>query len=125
MILLSIAGKGPTVCHLSENEVAKKKYLPKIAKETKLTTFATSELTMGSDLVSLRCNAMQDGNDYILNDTKYWITNGGVADFISAFAPVDPNSQHAGIWAFLVETGWEGVTILSPPSSYLLKRSWL
>lgn len=96
---------------LSSNEAAKKKYLPKIVGEFKLTAFATSEPTMGSDVAGLRCTAAPDGDDYILNGTKYWITNGGVADYVSAFATVDPKSQHAGICAFLVETGWEGVTI--------------
>ncbi len=96
---------------LSENETAKKKYLPRIAQDFKLTCFATSEPTMGSDVAGLRCRATPDGDDYILNGTKYWITNGGVADYISVFATVDPKSQHAGICAFLVEAEWDGVTI--------------
>jgi acyl-CoA dehydrogenase len=96
---------------ISENKAVKEKYLPKIAKEFKLTAFATSEPTMGSDVAGLRCKASRDGDDYILNGTKYWITNGGVADYVSVFATVDPKSQHAGICAFLVETDWEGVTI--------------
>jgi acyl-CoA dehydrogenase len=96
---------------LSKNEAAKQKYLPKIAKEKKLTAFATSEPTMGSDVAGLRCRATPDGDDYILNGTKYWITNGGIADYVSVFATVDPKSQHAGICAFLVETEWEGVTL--------------
>lgn len=96
---------------LSNNEKAKQKYLPKIAKEFKLTAFATSEPTMGSDVAGLRCQATQDGDDYILNGTKYWITNGGIADYVSVFATIDPKSQHAGICAFLVETRWKGVSI--------------
>lgn len=96
---------------LSTNETAKRNYLPQIAKDFKLTAFATSEPTMGSDVAGLRCRATEDGDDYILNGTKYWITNGGVADFVSVFATVDPKSQHAGICAFVVETQWEGVTI--------------
>ncbi len=96
---------------LSGNEAAKKKYLPKIARENKLTAFATSEPTVGSDVAGLRCKATPDGDDYILNGTKYWITNGGVADYVSVFATVDPTSQHAGICAFVVETEWDGVTL--------------
>jgi acyl-CoA dehydrogenase len=96
---------------LSNNEAVKKKYLPKIVKEFKLTAFATSEPTMGSDVAGLRCKATQDGDDYILNGTKYWITNGGVADYVSVFATIDSKSQHAGICAFLVEMHWQGVTI--------------
>jgi acyl-CoA dehydrogenase len=96
---------------LSKNEDAKAKYLPRIAKDFKQTSFATSEPTMGSDVAGIRCRATRDGDDYILNGTKYWITNGGIADYVSVFATEDPKSQHAGICAFFVETAWEGVTI--------------
>ena len=96
---------------LSKNEGAKKKYLPKIAKDFKLACFATSEPTMGSDVAGIRCKAVPDGDGYRLTGTKYWITNGGVADYATVFATTDPKSQHAGICCFLVETQWEGVTI--------------
>ncbi|MFZ2632050.1 MAG: acyl-CoA dehydrogenase family protein [Desulfosalsimonadaceae bacterium] len=96
---------------LSENETAKQKYLPKIANEFKLIAFATSEPMMGSDVAGIRCLATKDGDDYILNGTKYWVTNGGIADYFSIFATVDPKSQHEGICAFLVEKDWEGVSI--------------
>ncbi len=96
---------------ISNNEDAKKRYLPKIANDFKLTSFATSEPTMGSDVAGIRCKAVPDGDDYLLTGTKYWITNGGVADYVAVFATVDPKSQHAGICCFLVETEWEGVTI--------------
>lgn len=96
---------------LSKNETAKKRYLPKIVHDFKLTAFATSEPTMGSDVAGIRCKAVQDEEDYVLNGTKYWITNGGVADYVTVFATIDPKSQHAGICCFVVETQWEGVTI--------------
>ncbi|WP_419174283.1 acyl-CoA dehydrogenase family protein [Desulfosediminicola sp.] len=95
---------------LSNNEKAKRKYLPKIACDFKLAAFATSEPTMGSDVAGISCQARQDGNDFILNGTKYWITNGGIADYISVFATVDSKTRHKGICAFFVETSWEGVT---------------
>jgi acyl-CoA dehydrogenase len=96
---------------LSSNTEAKNKYLPAIATDFKLAAFATSEPTMGSDVAGIRCSAIADGDDYILNGTKYWITNGGVADYVSVFATIDPKSRHEGICAFLVETKWPGVTI--------------
>jgi acyl-CoA dehydrogenase len=65
---------------------------------------------MGSDVSSLRCRAQPDGDDYILNGTKFWITNGGIADYVSVFATVDPQRAHQGICAFVVETEWDGVT---------------
>lgn len=96
---------------LSKNEAIKEKYLPKVANEFKMICFATSEPTMGSDVSSIRCLAAEDGNDFILNGTKYWITNGGLADYASIFATVDPKSKHEGICAFLVEMDWPGVTV--------------
>ncbi len=96
---------------LCKNESLKKKYLPKILNDFKLICFATSEPTMGSDVAGIRCQAARDGDDYILNGTKYWITNGGIADYMSIFATADPESQHDGVCAFLVERDWEGVSI--------------
>ncbi len=96
---------------LSDNEQARQTYLPKIAKEFKLISFATSEPMMGSDVSGIRCTATKDGEDYILNGTKYWVTNGGIADYFSIFATEDPKSKHEGICAFLVEKEWEGVSI--------------
>ena len=96
---------------LCNNEPLKKKYLSKLLNEFKLICFATSEPGMGSDVAGMRCEAKKDGDDYLLNGTKYWITNGGVADYFSVFATVDPKSGHAGICAFIVEKAWKGVTV--------------
>jgi len=96
---------------LSKNEPLKQKYFPKILNDFKLICFATSEPTMGSDVAGIRCRAERDGEDYILNGTKYWITNGGIADYMSIFATVDPDSRHEGVCAFLVEKDWKGVSI--------------
>ena len=95
---------------LSNNEAAKQKYLTAVTRDRKFFAFATSEPTMGSDVSSLRCKAVPDGEDYILNGTKFWITNGGIADYVTVFATVDPKAAHKGICAFVVETDWEGVT---------------
>jgi len=99
---------------LCDNDQLRKKYFPKIAKAFKLICFATSEPTMGSDVAGIRCRAEKDGDDYILNGTKYWITNGGVADYMTVFATVDPKRKHEGICAFVVEKDWKGVTVGRP-----------
>jgi acyl-CoA dehydrogenase len=96
---------------LCNNEPLKKKYFANILNDFKLICFATSEPSMGSDVAGIRCKAERDGDDYILNGTKYWITNGGIADYMSIFATADPDSQHEGICAFLVERDWPGVSI--------------
>jgi acyl-CoA dehydrogenase len=99
---------------LSDNGEAKKKYLPKMANGGKLICFAASEPIMGSDVAGLRCKATPDGDDFILNGTKYWITNGGVADYTTVFATTNPDLKHGGICGFVVENDWEGVSV-SPP----------
>ncbi|TKB09279.1 acyl-CoA dehydrogenase family protein [Desulforhopalus sp. IMCC35007] len=96
---------------LSSNTVAKQKYLPAIANDFKLAAFATSEPVMGSDVAGIRCSAQADGEDYVLNGTKFWITNGGVADYLSVFATTDPKSRHKGICAFVVEMDAPGVRV--------------
>jgi acyl-CoA dehydrogenase len=96
---------------LSKNQTLKQKYFARILNDFKLICFATSEPTMGSDVSGIRCRAERDGEDYILNGTKYWITNGGIADYMSIFATVDPDSKHEGICAFLVERDWQGVSV--------------
>jgi acyl-CoA dehydrogenase len=96
---------------LSANTALKRKYFGEIARNFKLICFATSEPTMGSDVSAIRCLARRDGEDYILDGTKYWITNGGLADYMAIFATVDPARKHEGICAFLVEKDWQGVSI--------------
>lgn len=95
---------------LSKNEALRKRYLPEILNNFKLICFATSEPGMGSDVSGIRCQAEKDGDDYILNGAKYWITNGGIADYMTVFATTDPKTKHEGIGAFLVERDWKGVS---------------
>ena len=94
---------------LCKNEQLKARYLPRILKENKYISFATSEPTMGSDVSGIRCEAKPDGDAYILNGTKFWVTNGGLADYVSVFATVDSKKAHEGICAFIVEKSWKGV----------------
>lgn len=105
-------GMAPLI--LGANDALKKRYLTELAGNFKLICFATSEPLMGSDVSGIRCQARADGDDFILNGTKFWITNGGIADYISVFATVDPNSAHKGICAFLVEKDRKGVSTGRP-----------
>jgi len=93
------------------NEEQKERVLGDIAKNFKLIAFATSEPTMGSDVAGMKCRAEKDGDDYILNGSKFWITNGGYADYVTVFATVDPEKKHKGIAAFIVPTNTEGVKL--------------
>lgn len=93
------------------NEEQKQRILGELVNEFKLIAFATSEPTMGSDVAGMKCKALKDGDEYILNGAKFWITNGGFADYITVFATVDPEKKHKGIAAFIVDTKTEGVKL--------------
>ncbi|MHA1683234.1 MAG: acyl-CoA dehydrogenase family protein [Promethearchaeota archaeon] len=99
---------------MCDNEQAKEKYLPIFTKEPKICSFATSEPMMGSDVAGIRCKAEKDGNEYILNGTKYWVTNGGYADYASIFASTDPKARHKTIGAFFIDMNKEGVSVGKP-----------
>jgi butyryl-CoA dehydrogenase/short/branched chain acyl-CoA dehydrogenase len=88
----------------------KQKYLPRLAEGT-VGAYALSEAGSGSDAFALACRAESDGDDWILNGTKLWITNGGEAEIFVIFATVDPSKGHKGITAFIVEQEYEGFTV--------------
>lgn len=90
------------------SEYIKETYLKPLARGDKLGAFALSEPEAGSDATQQKTFAKKDGNYYILNGTKNWITNGQSADYYLVMAQTDPEKRHKGITAFLVEKGWEG-----------------
>lgn len=99
---------------LCGNEPLKRRVFAELLADFKLIAFATSEPTMGSDVAGIRCLARRDGGDWVLEGTKFWVTNGGIADYFSIFATVDPKSRHEGICAFLVERSRPGVRVGRP-----------
>jgi len=92
------------------NEEQKKTFLYRLATGKALGAYALSEPGSGSDAAGMKTVAKKDGDDYILNGNKVWITNGGVADIYIVFALTDPEAKHKGISAFIVEKGMEGFT---------------
>lgn len=92
------------------NEAQKQNFLQRLATGEALGAYALSEPGAGSDVVSMKTTAKKDGADYILNGSKVWITNGGVADLYIVFAKTDADKKHKGITAFIVEKGTEGFT---------------
>ncbi|MCA9756461.1 MAG: acyl-CoA dehydrogenase family protein [Candidatus Eisenbacteria bacterium] len=89
----------------------KKTYLPKIASGESLIAFGLSEKTAGSDAGSMRSQAVETGDHYVINGEKKWCTNGGVADLYTVFAVSDPESKSRRISAFMLEKGMDGFTI--------------
>ena len=85
-------------------------YLPRLAADT-VGAYALSEAESGSDAFALMSRATQDGDDWILNGRKMWITNGEEAGLYIVFATVDPDAGYKGITAFLVERDFEGFSV--------------
>ena len=92
------------------NEEQKQKFLRRLATGVALGAYALSEPGAGSDVASMKTTAKKDGEDYILNGNKVWVTNGGVADIYLVFAKTDINAKHKGISVFIVEKDTEGFT---------------
>ncbi|NQT80636.1 MAG: acyl-CoA dehydrogenase family protein [Candidatus Aminicenantes bacterium] len=90
------------------SEEQKKKYLPKLTSGEWIGCFGLTEPDAGSDPVSMTSTAKEDGDYYILNGQKTWITNAGIADLAIVYAKTDKEAGAKGITAFLVERGFEG-----------------
>lgn len=107
-LALGGTGLGMYPILLSGSEEQKQKYLPPIADGAKLAAFALTEANAGSDAGGIKTTAVKDGDHYILNGTKQWITNGGEADIYTVFALTDKSKGARGASAFIVEKGTDG-----------------
>jgi len=109
-ISLAFAGTGlgtfPII--LFGNEDQKQKYLPDIAAGKKLAAFGLTEANAGSDAAGIKTTAVSDGDGYVLNGTKQWITNGGEADIYTVIACTNRSKGARGFSAFIVEKGTPG-----------------
>ncbi len=100
---LGATGLGLYPILLSGSEAQKEKYLPLIADGKKLAAFALTEANAGSDAGAIETTATKDGDYYVLNGTKQWITNGGEADIYTVFAMTDKTKGARGASCFIVE----------------------
>src|SRR5688572_28375879 len=89
------------------NESQKRKYIPKLISGAHVGALAMSEPQSGSDVVSMRLRAGRKGDRYLFNGSKFWITNGPVADVIVVYAKTDPEADSRGISAFIVERAFK------------------
>jgi len=92
------------------NDDIKKRYLPRLAADT-VGAYALSEAGSGSDAFALTTRAREDGDGFVLNGRKLWITNGNEADVFIVFATINPEAGYRGITAFVVERGMAGFTV--------------
>jgi len=90
------------------NDEQKKRYLPAIASGEKLCAFALTEADAGSDVGNVKAKAIRDGDFYIINGTKQWITNGGEADIYVVILSTQPDKGARGLSAIIVEKGTPG-----------------
>jgi len=93
---------------LNGSAAQKARYLPALCSGEHLGALAMSEPGSGSDVVSMRLSAKKDGDVYVLNGSKMWITNGPGADVLVVYAKTDPGAGSRGITAFIVEKGFGG-----------------
>ncbi len=93
------------------NDAQKEKYLPKLARGEWIGCFALSEPASGSDAAAMRTSARRDGDHWILNGTKNFITNGSLSNVAIVFAQTDPAKKRKGIAAFIVEKGTRGFSV--------------
>ena len=92
------------------SDALKGSFLPRLGGDSRLlTALAATESGAGSDLLSMRTRAVRDGDHYLVNGTKCFITNGSVADFFVLYAYTDPRAKARGISAFVVEKGTPGL----------------
>src|SRR6267154_2094238 len=89
-------------------EAQKRKYLPKLISGEHVGALAMSEPGAGSDVVSMRTRADKKGDRFVLNGSKFWITNGPEAETLLVYAKTDASAGARGITAFLIEKGFEG-----------------
>jgi acyl-CoA dehydrogenase len=92
-------------------DTQKQKYVPKLASGEYLGAFCLTESSSGSDASALKTKAVKDGNDYIINGSKMFITNGGEADVYIVFASTNPGLRSKGITAFIVEKNTPGFIV--------------
>lgn len=101
----------------------KRTYLPRLARGEWIGCYCLTEPNAGSDVASLECTATEDGEAYVLNGEKIWITNGGLAHLALVFATRDQAARHNGLCAFLVETETPGFYRAKMPGRELGHRA--
>lgn len=108
-VFISKLGMTPVVEHGSDEQ--RRRFVPPVASGAAQASYCLSETEAGSDVASMRTRARRDGDHYVLDGAKQWITNAGVSDYYTVFASTDPDSRHRGISAFVVERDTPGFSV--------------
>jgi alkylation response protein AidB-like acyl-CoA dehydrogenase len=110
-LILAVQELGSLGVKLAGTDAQKERYLPKLASGEWLCAYALTESGSGSDSAAMRTTARREGDAYVLNGSKRFITNAGVASVYTVFAKTDPGAGHAGISAFVVEADTDGFEV--------------
>jgi alkylation response protein AidB-like acyl-CoA dehydrogenase len=108
---------------LSGSDELKKKYMTPLAKGDAMFSYALSEPDAGSDAAGMKTKAVRDGDYWVLNGVKRWITNAGESEYYTVMAVTDPSKRSKGISAFVVEKSDEGVSFGAPEKKLGIKGS--
>lgn len=107
----AMQGLGSGAIAIGGSDALRDRYLPRVARGEAIAAFALSEADAGSDVAAMACEATLQGDHYILNGGKTWISNGGIADFYCVFARTGEAPGARGISAFVVDAGTPGFTV--------------
>ena len=110
-LILAVQELGSLGLKLAGSDEQKQRYLPRLACGEWLCAYALTEAGSGSDSAAMRTTARRDGDGYVLNGSKRFITNAGVANLYTVFAKTDPEAGHSGISAFVVESDAPGFEV--------------
>ena len=110
-LILAVQELGSLALKLAGSDEQKERFLPKLASGEWLPAYALTEPSSGSDSAAMRTEARRDGDGYVLNGSKRFITNAGVAGLYTVFAKTDPDAGHAGISCFIVEAEAPGFEV--------------
>ncbi len=111
-LIVAVQELGMLPIMIGGDEEQKRRFLPKIASGEHLVAYALTEVSSGSDaLGSMKTRAVKQGDSYVLNGQKIWITNGSVADVVCVFAVTNPEAGSRGVSAFVVEKGTPGFSV--------------
>lgn len=108
---LAMQGLGSGAISLEGDAAQKARYLPRVAAGEAIAAFALSEPQAGSDVAGMLCQARREGDHYVIEGEKTWISNGGIADFYVVFAKTDAAAGTRGISAFIVDADTPGLEI--------------
>jgi alkylation response protein AidB-like acyl-CoA dehydrogenase len=108
-VMISKLAMTPLLDHGSDD--VNERYVASVAAGEAQASYCLSEADAGSDVVGMKTRAVRDGDDYVLNGRKMWITGAGVSDYYTVFAKTDPTAGHRGMSVFVVESSFPGFSV--------------